>query len=142
MTREEWKTILPILQAFVKGKAVQKQDCTLTDFEWIDVQDIDVKDLLEHTFRVKPDYRPFKDIDELIEAWRKINFVRKPLYTKPLIWIQNRFTNEVELITSFDYANSFHDDDRVETSTRVLTMDDLYREYKFLKGDICGVKTS
>lgn len=84
--------------------------------------------------------RPFKNIDELIKTWKKINPVQQPLYTKPLIWIENRFTEEVELITTYDYANSFHSDDRVETSTRVLTMEDLYREYRILNGDICGVK--
>lgn len=83
--------------------------------------------------------RPFKNIDELIKAWKLINPVQQPLYTKPLIWIKNRFTQEEELIATYDYANSFHSDDRVETSTRVLTMEDLYREYKFLNGDICGV---
>ena len=82
------------------------------------------------------DYRPFRDIKELLKIF---DFCfSMPLL--PLIWIQNRFTEEVELIVSYDYANSFHSDDRVETSTRVLTMDDLYGEYRFLNGDICGVK--
>lgn len=80
--------------------------------------------------------RPFKNIDELIVTYA----CNKNGYTRPLIWIENRFTQEVEMIATYDYANSFHSDDRVETSTRVLTMEDLYREYKFLNGDICGVK--
>ena len=58
----------------------------------------------------------------------------------PLIWIENRFTEEVEMIVTFNYSNGFRDEETVKTSTRVLTMDDLYREYKFLNGDICGVK--
>ena len=80
--------------------------------------------------------RPFKNIDELIEA----NNNARPEHTMPLIWIENRFTEEVEMIVTFNYSNGFRDEETVKTSTRVLTMDDLYREYKFLNGDICGVK--
>ena len=136
MTREEWKKVLPIAQAYAEGKTVQVR---LNDDFWTDCNKLDFDSNLDD-YRIKPESetRSFKNIDELTRTWKEI--YPSQLCIKPFIWIQNRFTEEVELIVTYDYANSFHDDDRVETSTRVLTMDDLYQEYRFPNGDICGVK--
>jgi hypothetical protein len=136
MTRKEWKKVLPIVQAFTEGKTIQIR---LTKNLWADCNDLDFDLSSVDEYRIKPETRPFKNIDEMTRTWKEI-YPSQPICIKPLIWIENRFTEEVELIIGFNYANGFHDDDRVKTVSRELTMDDLYREYKFLSGDICGVK--
>ena len=83
--------------------------------------------------------RAYKGIAELLHDFPKA-VDNQFLISMPHIWIKNRFTDEVEMITGFCYANSFHSDDKVETSTRTLTMDDLFKEYRFLDGSICGIR--
>lgn len=68
MTREEAKTLLPIIKTFCEGKQIQ----FLFD-EWKDVDEIGIRDFLENPelYRIKPEstYRPFKDAEE---CWQKM----------------------------------------------------------------------
>ena len=82
MTREEAKTMLPIIQAFAEGKTIQIRkhgeesyyDSTNSKLNF---------DLGYYSYRVKPEpkYRPFKDEDE---CWQEM------LKHQPFGWVKEK----------------------------------------------------
>ena len=85
MTREEVKTMLPIIQAFAEGKVIQTKN---GDETWITIgkeADLNIESIAEYPdcFRVKPEpkYRPFKDVDE---CWQEM------LKHQPFGWIKEK----------------------------------------------------
>ena len=75
MTREEAKELLPIIQAFAEGKAIQQTD----GYDWYDLDDPDFM-ASGSSYRIKPEtkYRPFKNANE---CWREM------LKHQPFGWI-------------------------------------------------------
>lgn len=72
MTREEAKSLLPVIQAFSEGKVIQYQ----TNGKWLDYQGSELGfDLppLEKNYRIKPDpkYRPFANAEECWQEMQK-----------------------------------------------------------------------
>ena len=70
MTREEAKTMLPIIQAFAEGKEIEFRSKGF-DEEWKKVNEIPGLSYSSFDYRVKsePKYRPFKDADE---CWQEM----------------------------------------------------------------------
>lgn len=69
MTREEVKTCLPIMQAYVEGKQIQY----LYD-EWKDIDKLTTDLYINpELYRIKPEskYRPFKDAEECWQEMQK-----------------------------------------------------------------------
>ena len=68
MTREEAKELMPIIQAFAEGKAIQQTD----GYDWYD---LDNPDFMANgsSYRIKPEtkYRPFKNADECWQEMQK-----------------------------------------------------------------------
>lgn len=79
MTKEEVKTFLPIMQAYVEGKQIQR----LYHNGWKDVDKL-TSDLYisPELYRIKPEskYRPFKDVEE---CWNELQ------KHQPLGWIKS-----------------------------------------------------
>lgn len=82
MTREQIKKVLPVIQAFTEGRAIQTKN---GDETWITIgkeTDLNIESLAEYPdcFRVKPEpkYRPFKDADE---CWQEM------LKHEPFGWV-------------------------------------------------------
>lgn len=63
MTREEAKKLLPIIQAFAEGKAIQFRT---NNRPWVDLLDNDLRisNLYEYRIKPEPKYRPFKSQEE------------------------------------------------------------------------------
>ena len=82
MTREEAKQLLPIIQAFAEGKAIQQTD----GYDWYDLDDPDFM-ASGSSYRIKPEtkYRPFKNADECWQEMQK---------HKPFGWIKDTEANE------------------------------------------------
>lgn len=83
MTIEQAKELLPIIQAFAEGKAIQTKN---GDETWITIDkeaDLNIESLVEYPdcFRIKPEpkYRPFKDADE---CWQEM------LKHQPFGWVK------------------------------------------------------
>ena len=76
MTREEAKQILPIIQAFAEGKAIE---CREKD-KWYKVLEI-CNEMNPQDYRIKPEpkYRPFKDAEE---CWQEM------LKHQPFGWLK------------------------------------------------------
>ena len=77
MTREEAKTLLPIIQAWAEGKNIQ----FLSDDEWHDINQADFT-CYPDKYRIKPEpkYRPFKTLEE---CWEEM------LKHQPFGWIKS-----------------------------------------------------
>ena len=85
MTREEAKTMLPIIQAFAEGKEIEFRSKGF-DEEWKKVNEIPGLSYSSFDYRIKPEpkYRPFKDSDE---CWQEM------LKHQPFGWVKEKGDN-------------------------------------------------
>lgn len=70
MNRQQAKELLPIIQAFVKGKTIEfrERGCTL----WTEsISPIFNFAIFEYRIKPEPKYRPFKDADECWQEMQK-----------------------------------------------------------------------
>lgn len=70
MTREEIKELLPVMQAFAEGKAIQMRT---ENRPWFDVLDdkLEIGKIFEYRIKPEPKYRPFKTKEECWEEMHK-----------------------------------------------------------------------
>lgn len=70
MTREEAKEMLPIIQAFAEGKAIEIRH---RDAPWVETNRIKESIFDDYQYRIKPEpkYRPFKDVEECWQEMQK-----------------------------------------------------------------------
>lgn len=120
MTREEAIKLLPIMEAYSKGKTVQikSQD------RWID--------LVEATFgaspdkyRIKPEpkYRPFENQEECWQEMQK---------HQSFGWVKNECGNIFNIIAIFKESIKFNESSHYYS--------DLCKHFKFMDGTPCGIK--
>ena len=90
MTREEAKELMPIIQAFAEGKAIQQTD----GYDWYD---LDYPDFMANgsSYRIKPEtkYRPFKNAEECWQEMQK---------HQPFGWLKDKNDEHLTLITVVD----------------------------------------
>lgn len=79
MTREEANDILPILQAFAEGKAIESRCIKGEKSLWYDDDDLSFDDDLEYRIKPEPKYRPFTNAKE---CWQEM------LKHQPFGWIK------------------------------------------------------
>lgn len=126
MTREEVKTCLPIMQAYVEGKQIQY----LYD-EWKDIDKLTTDLYINpELYRIKPEskYRPFKDAEECWQEMQK---------HQPFGWLKCE-----EGYFNIDYVN----DDYVGlvdadgyTSSILLDSKNSYQDNTFADGAPFGI---
>ena len=88
MNRKEAKELIPIIQAFAEGKAIESRCINGDKSLWYDDEDQSFDDDLEYRIKPEPTYRPFKDDEECwLEmqkhqpfGWVKWNDVRYNIY--------------------------------------------------------------
>ena len=88
MNRKEAKELMPIIQAFAEGKAIESRCIKGDKSLWYDDEDPSFDDDLEYRIKPEPTYRPFKDAEERwLEmqkhqplGWVKWNDVRYNIY--------------------------------------------------------------
>lgn len=91
--------------------------------------------------KAEPQYRAFKDTDELIKVWCEkkgedyTGYVAGVYHDMPHIWVKRKNfpKDRGSLITSLD-------DDIVYVGICQRTMDELFDDYTFLDGSPCGVE--
>lgn len=95
-----------------------------------------LKDFFRYAYVVeeeKTEYRPFNNVDELIQRWNFLNPCTRPAYTMPLIWVKHKGSETVELITAFCK-------DGVEMGSSYMTWGYFFDAMVFLDNSPCGVE--
>ena len=100
---------------------------------WVDVEE-PVFDCPASHYRVKSQFRPFKDVAELTATWEKMMELKVRPNTMPLIWVKSE--GVAEFITSFD------EDGEVSLSyhTSPKSLERMFNDVTFLDGTPFGVK--
>ena len=125
MTREEAKQLLPIIQAFAKGKAIQLKT---VDKGWQDIHSASF-DSNPKNYRIKPEpkYRPFKGAEE---CWQEM------LKHQPFAWVKDS--------RSFSYIIYLEDEmigyGRVSGTILHDNFKDALRCFTFADGTPFGIK--
>lgn len=94
MNRNQAKELLPFIQAFAEGKAIQQTD----GYDWYDLDDPDFM-ASGSSYRIKPEpkYRPFKDAEE---CWEEM------LKHQPFGWLKYKKYPYFALITTIHSGNT------------------------------------
>ena len=85
-------------------------------------------------------YRPFKNCDELVECWKqKMHLVvcikdKRDKLDRPSIWIYHKKDYTERLIVTF--GEGFV---KVGSKTKPVSLQDLFTDYTFLDGSVCGI---
>ncbi len=127
MTREEAQELLPVIQAFAEGKAIQSR--AFKDGYWYDVDSTNDIDWDAHEYRVKPEpeYRPFGNADECWQEMQK---------HQPLGWVVKKSHSTIvchltSLSDSTVYLSHLHG---------VWSYGEMFPAFSFADGTPFGIK--
>ena len=124
MTREEAKTMLPFIQAYAEGKAIESRCIKGDKSLWYDDEDPSFDDDFEYRIKPEPKCRPFKDAEE---CWAEM------LKHEPFGWVKgydgSKFT--IETVCSNDIYVS---------NEGTCPFDDVFQNFKFADGTPFGIK--
>ena len=93
MDRKEAKELMPIIQAFAEGKAIESRCIKGDKSLWYDDEDPSFDDDLEYRIKPEPTYRPFKDAEE---CWLEMQ------KHQPFGWVKDKKDGHHALITAVD----------------------------------------
>ena len=126
MNRQEAKELLPIIQAFAKGRPIEYQD---SYEKWIE-SDIMAFDLSPENYRIKREtkYRPFANAEECWQEMKK---------HEPFGWLKDKKDDHYILIT----AISNTDVDQITSNGNIGWMFcSISKYYTFADGTPFGIK--
>ena len=120
MTREEVKELLPIIQAFAEGKAIQFKTKYV---DWIETDC--PKWAKESQYRIKPEpkYRPFKTQEECWNEMQK---------HQPFGWVRGKISDILYLIESIS--------DEIYYNRTFASYNEAFKWVKFADGTPFGIK--
>ena len=127
MTREEVKEMLPVLQAFAEGKAIESRCIKGDKSLFYDDEDPSFDNDFEYRIKQEQKYRPFKDAEE---CWQEM------LKHQPFGWIKGKEGEHHSLITSI-----IADEEEVYINgISGFVLDEVMEHYTFADGLPFGVK--
>ena len=134
MTREEAKELLPIIQAFAEGKAIQDKIEGLTD--WCDTDEINLEyngEKIIHRIKPESKYRPFKTQEE---CWNEM------LKHQPFGWVKSKDKDYFHLIGLVQFESKFEDVVITFATSENLARSShsIYENYIFADGTPFGIK--
>lgn len=125
MVKEGLKKILPVMQAFVEGKTIQRYDDKKDD--WYDISpNANINFCYDYRIKPEPKYRPFKNQEE---CWNEMH------KHSDFGWLVNKNTKSIYHVNAI-YSDSTYLDVN-ETSLNYL---DTFDHYEFLDGTPFGIK--
>ena len=132
MTREEAKELLPIIQAFAEGKAIEIYNNT----EWQDLIIESIKfDCKPSCYRIKPEprYRPFKTKEE---CWNEM------LKHQPFGWLKSKMNGRFSCIGEVYGSDEFETVYIALSTSESLSRssDSMFEQYTFYDGTTFGIK--
>ena len=89
MNRKEAKELMPIIQAFAEGKAIESRCIKGDKSLWYDDEDPSFDDDLEYRIKPEPTYRPFKDAEECWQEMQK---------HQPFGWVKSTLFKDFALV--------------------------------------------
>ena len=122
MNRQQAKEFFPIIKAFAEGKEIE---CRVED-KWYKLLEI-CNETNPQDYRIKPEYRPFKDSEECFEEMKK---------HQPFAWIKDKHHQYFNIITICINAATAFQYDEVE----YCDYQELINNYTFADGTPFGVK--
>ena len=128
MTREEAKQLLPIIQAYSKGKEIEGL-YKGTKSPWFKIKDMDLNGGIIFRIKPEPKYRPFKDAEECWQEMQK---------HQPIGWITSQDGEVKSLIILIDNEGLVIGD-RNNGVMGFVTATDLFK-IKFADGTPFGIK--
>lgn len=123
MTREEAKQLLPIIQAYSKGKEIEGL-YKGTKSPWFKIKDMDLNGGIIFRIKPEPKYRPFKDAEECWQEKQK---------HQPFGWVKEKERN---VRTVINYVHN----DGVMFSCGSVLFERLFDIYTFADGTPFGIK--
>lgn len=127
MTREEAKVLLPIIQAYAEGKAIESRCIKGDKSLWYDDEDPSFDDDFEYRIKSEPRYCPFRNAKECWEEMQK---------HQPFGWIKrngyyyNIISTGVVSVTIID----------TEGNITRLNYNDLLSHYNFIDETLVGIE--
>ena len=89
MNRNQAKALLPIIQAYAEGKAIESR-CIKGDTSlWYDDKDPSFDDDFEYRIKPESEYRPFKDVKECWQEMQK---------HQPFGWVKSTLFKDLALV--------------------------------------------
>lgn len=125
MTREEAKQLLPIIQAYSKGKEIEGL-YKGTKSPWFKIKDMDLNGGIIFRIKPEPKYRPFKDAEE---CWQEM------LKHQPFGYTFDRFNNIRDSITKVATTGVSYDSPIV-----VISFEEVFDRFVFADGVPFGIK--
>ena len=127
MNRKEAKELMPIIQAFAEGKAIESRCIKGDKSLWYDDEDPSFDDDLEYRIKPEPTYRPFKNAEESWQEMQKHH---------PFGWLKGDkcFYNIVS-VSNIDVSMA-----NVSGDIVTLYFSDVMEDNTFVDGTPFGVK--
>ena len=124
MTREEAKTMLPFIQAYAEGKAIESRCIKGDKSLWYDDEDLSFDDDFEYRIKPEPNYRPFKDAEE---CWAEM------LKHESFGWVKSILFKDLALVQRVTTLY-------VEINRDIIDYKDTLEKFTFADGTPFGVK--
>ena len=127
MTREEAKQLLPIIQAFAEGKAIESRCIKGYKSLWYDDEDPSFDNDLEYRLKPEPKYRPFANAEE---CWTEM------LKHHPFGWLKgDKCFYTIVSVSNIDVSMA-----NVSGDIVTLYFSDVMEDNTFVDGTPFGVK--
>ena len=124
MNRKEAKELMPIIQAFAEGKAIESRCIKGDKSLWYDYEDPSFDDDLEYRIKPEQKYRPFKDAEE---CWQEM------LKHKPFGWVKSTLFKDFALVKRVTTLY-------VEINRDIIDYKDALEKFTFADDNNFGVK--
>ena len=124
MNRNKAKALLPIIQAYAEGKAIESRCIKGDKSLWYDDEDPSFDDDLEYRIKLEPRYRPFKDAEECWQEMQK---------HKPFGWVKSTLFKDFALVKRVTTLY-------VEINRDIIDYKDALEKFTFADDNNFGVK--
>ena len=124
MNRKEAKELMPIIQAFAEGKAIESRCIKGDKSLWYDDEDPSFDDDLEYRIKPEPTYRPFKDAEECWQEMKK---------HQPFGWVKSTLFKDLDLVKRVTTLY-------VEINRDIIDYKDALEKFTFADDTNFGVK--
>ena len=130
MTKEDIKKFMPLMQAMLEGKTIQRH---LDDMGWVYTDKIFVGDGVS-LYRIKPEpkYRPFKTKEECWQEMQK---------HQPFGWLKSKKDGRLRCIGEVSWSDEFETVHIALSTSESLSRsaNSMFDEYTFADGAPFGV---